>query len=377
MCFQKLKNGVVPIELIDNQEKLLSMINTLKLKKEIAFDTEFDRFKREYGFKLLLLQIFDGKTCFLIDPKSIKSLKPLWVIFNNSEICKVVYSGREDVDLLKRNGCNPKNLFDIQVASALCNIEGRSFSSLLYKILEIKLDKKEQTSNWCKRPLELGQLIYASNDVIYLLKLKELILNSKRAANVFDFINEENLILEEKRTKDFTPKLSTNQIQKFTKNQSVKLFKMIVLRNKFAKEFNLPPYKLVSDNILESIIINPSRFSLESFNYGFSKKAKESKKFKNEFNKIINAIEDEISSPKLNVENSESINPIVVKKPSLEYRNLRFDSFKEFVISHYGDIAGALILEGLSKRFSSEQIIWVGAKKYQINLYKNFLEITN
>ena len=42
MYFQNLKNGAIPIVLIDSQEKLISMIKVLNSKKEIAFDTEFD-----------------------------------------------------------------------------------------------------------------------------------------------------------------------------------------------------------------------------------------------------------------------------------------------------------------------------------------------
>ena len=374
MYFQNLKNGAIPIVLIDSQEKLISMIKVLNSKKEIAFDTEFDRFKREYGFKLLLLQIFDGETCFLIDPKSIKSFVPLWPIFDNPTICKVLYCGREDVDLLKRNGCNPKNLFDIQKASALCNMEGRSFSSLVNNELGIKLNKKEQTSNWSKRPLGLNQLIYASNDVIYLLKLKEMILNTKIASDVIDFIKEENLILEASSTKDFTPKLSPNQICKFSEHQRLKLLELKVIRDKFAKEFNMPPSNLVADTFLEAIILDPYKFIQESFRFGFSKKAKASNKFKTEFSKCISTIEVEKNAVIPNEKKRESTKAMEEKNIIVERRNLRLNSFMDYVNKKYGTIASILILEGLSKRFCSEEINWAGAKNYQRNLYQIFIE---
>ena len=75
-----LRNGVTPIILIDSQDKLIAMCNKISIQKEIAFDTEFDRFRWEYRFKLMLLQIYDGESCFLIDPKLIECFKPLWSI---------------------------------------------------------------------------------------------------------------------------------------------------------------------------------------------------------------------------------------------------------------------------------------------------------
>jgi ribonuclease D len=253
-------------------------------------------------------------------------------------------------------------------------MEGRSFSSLVYKELGIKLDKKEQTSNWSKRPLVLNQLIYASNDVIYLLKLKEMILNTKITSEVIGFVKEENLILEASSTKDFTPKLSPDQICKFSEHQRLKLLELKVIRDKFAKEFNMPPSNLVADTFLEAIILDPYRFIKESFRFGFSKKAKASTKFTTEFSKIIYTIEVEKSAVIPNEKKRESTKSMEEKSIIIERRNLRLNSFKDYVNKKYGIIAGILILEGLSKRFCSAEINWVGAKNYQRSLYQKFIE---
>jgi ribonuclease D len=51
--------GKIEIEFIQKDAQVLALANALQNKTVIGFDTEFDRFWREYGFKLFLLQIFD------------------------------------------------------------------------------------------------------------------------------------------------------------------------------------------------------------------------------------------------------------------------------------------------------------------------------
>ena len=368
-----LRNGATPIILIDNQLKLIAMCNKLSTHKEIAFDTEFDRFRWEYGFKLMLLQIYDGKSCFLIDPKLIKCFKPVWSIFENPEICKVVYSGREDVDLLKRNNCNPQNLFDIQKAFALCNKDGKSFSELLKKELGLSLDKTEQTSNWSWRPLRLSQLIYASNDVIYLLKLKEIVMMSGFTEEIKEIIQEENEILEASTTSDFIPKLSPKQIARYSKHKQEKLLALKIICDEFAEKLNIPPCDVVNDKFLEEIIDEPFKFITEPFKKGFSKRALNLEIFRSKFTEVIQTIkvveniaakESRIIKDYISIEEREKLKAL---------RDIRLDTFKEFIKRSFGELASTVIMEGLSKRFNKEEINWVGAKKYQIKFYRNFI----
>ena len=95
------QNHAPPIKYIDTPASFAAACTTLAQKDTFAFDTEFDRFYREYGFKLSLIQIFDGDEVFLIDPIALKNLAPLWILFEDPRICKVVYSCSEDIQLLK------------------------------------------------------------------------------------------------------------------------------------------------------------------------------------------------------------------------------------------------------------------------------------
>ena len=93
----------------------------------------------------------------------------------NKSLTKIFHYARFDVAILKENlSINVKNIFCTKVASKLT----RTYSSkhglkdLVKEILNIELDKNEQTSDWGKKKLTKQQIQYAMNDILYLSKLK-------------------------------------------------------------------------------------------------------------------------------------------------------------------------------------------------------------
>lgn len=373
MIGRNIKNGEVPITLVDSPQQLTNLAGHLTTLKELAFDTEFDRFYRQYGFNLQLIQIFDGNSCFLVDAVRIKQLDPLWSVFENESIRKVLFSGREDIDLLKRNGCNPVNLFDVQIAAVLCNKPEQSYINLVKNELAITLDKSAQRSNWEIRPLTIEQLIYASNDVIHLLSLKDRLLNECVQNNLTHFLDEENSILASSSTTDYSPKLSSKQKKEFSEYSAQKLLEFKLLTDRFGKVFNRPPHNIVGDAFLEEIIRDKSLFLKDPFVKGFNKMAVESASFTSAFMELVRSID--LSIPWKNKKNRSSF-PLANREMGFRIRNGKdpgYLAFKEYVVRRYGDTAASLILGGVSERFTNEGIDWTGSKKYQEPLYLDFI----
>lgn len=373
MISRNIKNGEIPITLVDSPRQLITLAAHLNTLKELAFDTEFDRFYRQYGFNLQLIQIFDGKSCYLVDAVRIRQLDPLWSVFENESIRKVLFSGREDIDLLKRNGCNPVNLFDVQIAAVLCNKPEQSYINLVKNELAIALDKSAQRSNWEIRPMTIKQLIYASNDVIYLLSLKDRLLDECIQNNLTHFLDEENSILASSSTTDYSPKLSSKQKKEFGEYSAKKLLEFKLLTDRFGKAFNRPPHNIVGDAFLEEIIRDKSSFLKDPFAKGFSKTAVESASFTSEFLELVQSID--ISIPWKNKKGRNSL-PGNNRETPFRFRNGKdpnYLAFKEYVVHRYGDIAASLILGGVSERFTDEGIDWAGSKKYQEPLYREFI----
>ena len=164
-------------------------------KGDITIDTETLglNIKRD---RLCLIQLRNesNKKVYLIKfdkdiyPANSKNIKSL---LEDKSLTKIFHYARFDMAVLKENlNINVRNVFCTKIASKLT----RTYSSkhglkdLVKEILNIELDKTEQTSDWSQKKLTKQQIQYAMNDVIYLSDLKK---------------NLEAKLLEAKRLKTF------------------------------------------------------------------------------------------------------------------------------------------------------------------------------
>ena len=170
-------------------------------KGEISVDTETLglNIKRD---RLCLVQLRNetNKKIYLIkfdkdlSPKKSKNLK---LLMENNLNTKIFHYARFDMAILKENlNINVRNVFCTKVASKLTRTytSKHGLKDLVKEILNIELDKNEQTSDWSRKKLTKQQLQYAVNDILYLLEIKN---------------NLKNMLEELKRIKTF------NSIMKF------------------------------------------------------------------------------------------------------------------------------------------------------------------
>lgn len=157
---------------IQDQEALNEFCQQAQSCEVLALDTEFVRTRTLYA-ELGLLQAFDGKSLVLIDPTCDLDLEPFWQLLTNESIVKVLHSCHEDLEVFKYYaGRLPLPLFDTQIAGQFL-FKGKvlGFGAAVNQELGVELDKGEARTNWMKRPLSPQQLVYAANDVKYLLPL--------------------------------------------------------------------------------------------------------------------------------------------------------------------------------------------------------------
>ena len=164
-------------------------------KGDIIIDTETLglNIKRD---RLCLIQLRNesNKKVYLIQfDQNISSAnsKNIKALMEDKSITKIFHYARFDMAVLKENlNINVKNIFCTKIASKLT----RTYSSrhglkdLVKEILNIELDKTEQTSDWSQKKLTKQQIQYAMNDVLFLSDLKK---------------NLESKLLETKRLKTF------------------------------------------------------------------------------------------------------------------------------------------------------------------------------
>jgi ribonuclease D len=358
-------NIVSDIVFINDDNALVALANTLATKNAFGFDTEFDRFWREYGFKLFLLQIFDGEKCYLIDPLAVKDLRVLWAVFENPAICKVAYACIEDIQILKINGCNVVNIFDLQVAAKLCNHTGNSFADLILEKFNVVVDKSNQRSNWRKRPLTNEQMLYASNDVRWLLQLKDEFYKTAVDTNVYEMLQEENELCEGTIVTEYVVKLSSKQSAIFSPYHQEILMQLFYTRNEIAKAYNMPPANIVNDAVLEKIVEDKSSFYKYRFTTGFCGRLIEDINAQEKFTSIIDSIDQ-------NAANVPEKAPRQVAFESYEQREKRKLQADEnckllngTIVERYGNTAGEFILRGLKKSLQVRPYEELILRKYQ------------
>lgn len=155
---------------IDQDDQLAELCASWRQQAAIAVDTEFMRSDTFYPIAGLL-QICDGKGCYLIDPLAIQNLVPLRELMLDTAVTKVLHSCSEDLEVFQRwLGVVPAPLFDTQIAAAFAGLGfSLGYSGLVKSLLNIEIPKDETRSDWLQRPLSVAQLNYAALDVAHML----------------------------------------------------------------------------------------------------------------------------------------------------------------------------------------------------------------
>ena len=148
-------------------------------KGDISIDTETLglNIKRD---RLCLIQLRNesNKKIYLIKfdkELSGKKSKNIKSLMENKALTKIFHYARFDMAILKENlNINVKNIFCTKVASKLTRTytSNHGLKDLVKEILNIQLDKTEQTSDWSQTKLSNKQIKYAINDILYLFDIK-------------------------------------------------------------------------------------------------------------------------------------------------------------------------------------------------------------
>ena len=242
----------------------------------IALDLEAELNLHAYGERLCLIQIYDGTDAVLIDPFGLDT-ETLKVLFERKNILKVIYDASSDSSLMK-NAYNIeiKPVLDLRPAVDILNYEKKDLQSVIASELGIILDNKAkyQKHNWTRRPLDEGAIDYALSDVVHLLKLKDAILKKLCSRKLLELFFLKNL---EVNDKDYV-RIPGDKYRKvkgyhdLSAGEKGVFRKLYDVREKFAKQYNMPPHNIASGTALintarDARCINevrfPKRFSRE------------------------------------------------------------------------------------------------------------------
>ena len=116
----------------------------------MALDTEADSL-HAYPEKLCLIQISVEGEDALVDPLARMDLEPVLEELRHHEL--IMHGADYDLRLL-RKGLNfvPTAIFDTMLASRLLGIREFGLNNLVWRFLNVRLEKGPQKANWAPRP---------------------------------------------------------------------------------------------------------------------------------------------------------------------------------------------------------------------------------
>lgn len=259
---------------ITSQAQLDEVSGLIKAAKLVALDTEFTRETTYYPI-LSIIQVAVKNSAgeqnnFIIDCFAKLDLSEFFGIIADPKIIKILHSSTQDLQIFyQKSGLIPQGVIDTQIMANFCGFGfSVGYSNLVEKLFQKQLNKKQQRSDWQRRPLSKNQLEYALLDVVFLegiyRKFSEILLQQNR----FDWCFEEMENFIQKilfRTDD---NLGKNFSFRGKSDREISQIKNLILwREGWARKFNVPRQHFLKDEVLEKIVADKSVEKISAFDF--------------------------------------------------------------------------------------------------------------
>lgn len=169
------------IFIIDTFEKLNNFLPLILEHKILGFDTETKpSFKKGIINPVSLLQITSSTQAFLIRINKIGLPDEIKNILSNEDVKKIGLALKDDLKILRNiNEFVPKSFIDLQDYVSYFGIEARSLKKITAIVLNKRVSKSQQVTNWEKEELTEAQQIYAATDAWACLQVYKKLINDK------------------------------------------------------------------------------------------------------------------------------------------------------------------------------------------------------
>lgn len=163
-----------PYRIISTSYDFQAFCRGLRGCPRLALDTEFVA-EDSYHPNLCLIQVALDDELVLIDPFPLGSVSIFWETVVGEDVETVVHAGRVDLQFCYfATGRFPPRVFDVQIAAGLAGTDYPSgLTNLIQKYVGDFSPQHETQSDWRRRPLSEWQIVYALDDVRFLLQLRD------------------------------------------------------------------------------------------------------------------------------------------------------------------------------------------------------------
>ncbi len=161
------------VSVINDPQQVSQAVNDLSKHRALGFDTETKpSFRKGEVNQVSLLQLATEEHVYLFRLKLCGFQPSLRNLLADPDITKIGVGIRDDLRFLRRLGdFTPASFIDLQNYVSEFGIEEKSFSKLMAIIFNVKISKRQRTSNWEAPQFSEGQVRYAATDAWGALKM--------------------------------------------------------------------------------------------------------------------------------------------------------------------------------------------------------------
>ena len=246
---------------ISTYEELSAFCERAARFNAIAVDTEFLR-ERTYHPRLCLVQVATPDECVVIDVIAIDNLAPLAILMRDEGTVKVFHACSQDMEVLNYTlGALPAPIFDTQIAAAFLGERMQtSYNGMVHAFCGVTLPKSESLTDWSRRPLTPEQIEYALDDVRYLIKAYDVIMERLDESGRASWVLDEIKPLTDRSHYVVDRRVAFKRVKRdnsLTRRQLAVARELAAWREARAEYSNIPRKWLMSDEVLIALSKRP------------------------------------------------------------------------------------------------------------------------
>jgi ribonuclease D len=179
-------------------------------------------------------------------------------LLNTDEV--ILHASTQDLPCLRELGLNPKLLFDTELGGRIAGLPRVGLGPLLEAHLGVLLAKEHSAVDWSVRPLPQDWLNYAALDVELLIELRNIIAQLLLDAGKLPWAEAEfaAILAAPPAPPRVDPWRRTSGMHKVRKrNQLAVIRSLWSARNEIAATLDISPGKLLNDNAIVELAMNP------------------------------------------------------------------------------------------------------------------------
>lgn len=155
-----------PIIVLDNSDRIDQALDKISKSRVVGFDTEAKpTFKKGQRRRISLIQISTEKEVYLLRVKEAGISDKMKVFFEDESLIKVGIGLTDDFQLLNEiRSFDPRGFIDLNKTFEHLGAQSIGARNLAAMVLDLRISKNAQTSNWEAPDLSTKQINYAATD---------------------------------------------------------------------------------------------------------------------------------------------------------------------------------------------------------------------